>query len=320
MPSIARALRVWLSPSVAASPLAVAGCVLGVTMALAVLTAVSPRMSFAAEPVPAAKAPVAASPAKAASVAVRLYALDCGWLEFKDMRPFSDTGEYDGQTATIAVPCFLIRHPKGTLLWDTGLDPKFVQQSQSAPRGIRGTLEVPLEKQLLQLKLKPTDITWLAFSHLHLDHTGNANLFDSATWILNRTELQWASQPTGGGPIAPDTFSAYKHAKTQLIDADYDVFGDGTVRILKMPGHTPGHQVLLVTLPKSGKVLLSGDLYHLRRDRQQKLVPLFNTDRAQTLASFDRFERIAANTKARVVIQHDPEDFKSLPKFPAYLE
>jgi N-acyl homoserine lactone hydrolase len=263
----------------------------------------------------------ATAPAKAAApVVVRLYALDCGWLEFKDMRSFSDTGEYDGQTATIAVPCFLIRHPKGTLLWDTGLDPKFVQQSQGAPRGIRGTLEVSLEKQLLQLKLKPTDITQLAFSHLHLDHTGNANLFTSATWILNRTELQWASQPTGGGPISPDTFSGYKQAKTQLIDADYDVFGDGTVRILKMPGHTPGHQVLLLTLPKSGKVLLSGDLYHLRRDRQQKLIPLFNTDRAETLASFDRFERIAANTKARVVIQHDPEDFKALPKFPAYLE
>jgi N-acyl homoserine lactone hydrolase len=98
------------------------------------------------------------------------------------------------------------------------------------------------------------------------------------------------------------------------------VFGDGLVRILKTPGHTPGHQVLLVKLAKTGPVLLSGDLYHLRRDRQQKLIPLFNTDRAETLASFDRFERIATNTKARVVIQHDPEDFKSLPKFPAYLE
>ena len=294
MPSIA---RVWLA------------------IALAVLAApASPAQA-------AAQAPAATSPAKAtAPAAVRLYALDCGWLEFKDMRPLSDTGEYDGQAGTIAVPCFLVRHPKGTLLWDTGLDPKFVQQSQGAPHGIRGTLEVPLEKQLLQLKLKPTDITHLAFSHLHLDHTGNANLFTAATWILNRTELQWATQWPGGGTIAPDTFSAYKQAKTQLIDADYDVFGDGTVRILKMPGHTPGHQVLLVTLPKSGKVLLSGDLYHSRRDRQQKLIPVLNTNRAETLASFDRFERIATNTKARVVIQHDPEDFKALPKFPTYLE
>jgi N-acyl homoserine lactone hydrolase len=263
--------------------------------------------------------PVAAS-ARTGAVAVRLYALDCGTLEFKDMRPFSDTGEYDGQTATIAVPCFLIRHPKGNLIWDAGLDPKFVQRSDNGARGIRATMDVSVEKQLQELKLKPTDITHLAFSHLHLDHTGNANLFTSATWIMNRTELQWASQPTGGGPVAQDTFSGYKHAKTQLIDGDYDVFGDGTVRILKAPGHTPGHQVLLLTLPKAGQVLLSGDLYHLRRDREQKLIPQFNTDRAETLASIDRVERIVANTKARVVIQHDPQDFKALPKFPAYLE
>jgi N-acyl homoserine lactone hydrolase len=257
---------------------------------------------------------------QASTPAVRLYTLDCGTLEFKDLRLFSDTGEYDGQTATIAVPCFLIRHPKGTLVWDTGLDPKFVQRSDNGARGIRATQEVSVEKQLQQLNLKPTDITYLAFSHMHLDHTGNANLFTASTWILNRTEMQWASQPTGGGPVAQETFSGYQHAKTQLIDGDYDVFGDGTVRILKAPGHTPGHQVLLLSLPKSGKVLLCGDLYHFRRDREQKLVPLFNTDRAETLASFDRIERLVANTKARLVIQHDPQDFKALPRFPAYLE
>src|SRR5580698_5518401 len=256
----------------------------------------------------------------ATTPAIRLYTLDCGTLEFKDLRLFSDTGEYDGQSATIAVPCFLIRHPKGTLVWDTGLDPKFVQRSDNGARGIRATMEISVEKQLQQLNLKPTDITYLAFSHMHLDHTGNANLFTASTWILNRTEMQWAGQPTGGGPVAPDTFSGYQHAKTQLIDGDYDVFGDGTVRILKAPGHTPGHQVLFLTLPKSGKVLLSGDLYHFRRDREQKLVPLFNTDRAETLASFDRIERLVANTKARLVIQHDPQDFKALPRFPAYLE
>lgn len=285
---------------------------------LAALAILIPLAATAA-PKPAAPATATATTAPARAV-VRLYTLDCGSLEFKDMHSFSDTGEYDGQTMTIAVPCFLIRHPKGTLVWDTGLDPKFVQRSDNGARGIRATLNVSLEKQLQQLNLKPTDITYLAFSHLHLDHTGNANLFTASTWILNRTELQWATQPTAGGPIAQDTFTGYKHAKTQLIDGDYDVFGDGTVRILKAPGHTPGHQVLLLTLPQAGKVLLSGDLYHLRRDRQQKLIPLFNTDRAETLASFDRIERIVINTKARLVIQHDPEDFKALPKFPAYLE
>ncbi len=175
-----------------------------------------------------------------------------------------------------------------------------------------------LVDQLKVIGLAPADVTHVAFSHFHFDHTGNANLFGSATWILNKAELAWAQ--TNPGPfVNMDTISAYKTAKTQMIDGDYDVFGDGSVRILKTPGHTPGHQSLEVKLKKS-VVLLSGDLYHQQQSRRLRLVPLFNTGRADTLASIDRIERIANNTKARVVVQHDLRDFKSLPKAPAYLE
>jgi N-acyl homoserine lactone hydrolase len=249
---------------------------------------------------------------------IRLYTLDCGHLEFKDLSFFSDTGEYDGgKSGVIAVPCFVIRHPKGILVWDTGLSPAFPKGVNAA--GVSGAIDVPVEKQLAQIGMTPADVSYLAFSHLHSDHTGNANLFKSATWILNKTELAWAVNGGSGTPVEVSTFSAYKGAKTRMIDADYDVFGDGSVRILKTPGHTPGHQVLMLKLQKAGTVILAGDLYHFRADRASRLVPLFNTDRAQTLASFDRLERIARNTHARVVIEHDPEDFKALPKFPAYL-
>ena len=105
-----------------------------------------------------------------------------------------------------------------------------------------------------------------------------------------------------------------------MIEGDYDVFGDGAVRILKTPGHTPGHQVLLLELRKSGTVILSGDLYHLRDNRKFRRIPTFNSSRAETLASIDRIERIVKNRKARFVVQHDPVDFAALPKFPAYLE
>jgi N-acyl homoserine lactone hydrolase len=260
---------------------------------------------------------VGAEPAAPAAAEVRLYTLDCGHLEFKDQSFFSDTGEYDGKSTAIAVPCFVIRHPKGTLVWDTGLSPAFPQGVNAA--GVSGGFEGSVEKQLAQIALKPADVTYLAFSHLHSDHTGNANLFKSATWILNKTELEWALAGGSGSPVEVATFSAYKTARTHMIDGDYDVFGDGSVRILKTPGHTPGHQVLVLKLRKAGTVILAGDLYHFRADRTGKLVPLFNTDRAQTLASFDRVERIAHNTHARLVIEHDPEDFKALPKFPAYL-
>jgi N-acyl homoserine lactone hydrolase len=249
---------------------------------------------------------------------IRLYTLDCGHLEFKDLSFFSDTGEYDGgKSGAIAVPCFVIRHPRGILVWDTGLSPHFPKGVNAA--GVSGGIDVPVEKLLAQIGLQPEQVNYLAFSHLHSDHTGNANLFRSATWIMNKTELAWALAGGSRSPVDVSTFSAYKAAKTHLIDADYDVFGDGTVRILMTPGHTPGHQVLLLKLQKAGTVILAGDLYHFRADRAARLIPLFNTDRAQTLASFDRLERIARNTHARVVIEHDPEDFKGLPKFPAYL-
>ncbi len=127
------------------------------------------------------------------------------------------------------------------------------------------------------------------------------------------------ADPTPFG-VDPSTFTAYKTAKTQMIDGDYDVFGDGSVRILKAPGHTPGHQALQLKLKKTGVVILSGDLYHTRANRAAARVPGFNVSRADTLASINRIEKIVKNTKAHFVVQHDPDDFKSLPKFPAYLD
>lgn len=252
---------------------------------------------------------------------VRLYTLDCGRADLKDMGMFSDTGEYDGKPGSIVVPCFLIRHPKGMLLWDTGLGDKLAENKNGVDQGdIHLSVTVTLAGQLKKLGLEPGDVTYLAFSHLHFDHTGNANLFSSATWILNRTELNWAlGNPT---PFGVDTgsFSAYKNAKTKMIEGDYDVFGDGTVRILATPGHTPGHQMLELQLKKSGVVLLSGDLYHLRENQPTRRVPGFNYNRAETLASMDRIERIMVNTKARLVVQHDLGDIKGMPILPAYLE
>ena len=120
-------------------------------------------------------------------------------------------------------------------------------------------------------------------------------------------------------------FQAYaplETVKTTLIegDGDHDVFGDGSVIIVQAPGHTPGHTVLLLNTANSGKVLLAGDMWHLAEAREKRTVPQFNVDRAQTLASMDKVEALAASTSARVIRQHVPEDFNSLPKFPKALE
>lgn len=206
-------------------------------------------------------------------------------------------------------------------MWDTGLGDQVPRETNTGSNtGVRMRVDKPLGRQLAAIGLEPAQITYLAFSHLHLDHTGNANAFASATWILNRTELAWATTDPAPFAVVPASFSAYRRAKVKMIDGDYDVFGDGSVRILKAPGHTPGHEVLMLRLKNAGVVILAGDLYHMRTDRQFRRVPLFNTSRADTLASYDRIERIVRNTNAKLIIQHDPDDFGSLPKFPRYLD
>jgi N-acyl homoserine lactone hydrolase len=264
---------------------------------------------------------VAALVSHGAEAPIRLYVLDCGRIEFKDMAMFSDTGEYDGKSGKLVDTCYLIRHPKGILLWDTGLGDKIADQKGGVDNnGIHLYVDVTLQQQLKSLSLAPQDINYLAFSHFHFDHTGNANLFTSATWILNSAELAGALAPKPTIAEDPSTLSAREHTKTQMIDGDYDVFGDGSVKILKAPGHTPGHQVLEVKLAKSGTVILGGDLYHTQENRKSRHVPPINTSRAETLASMDRIERIVQNTHARFIIQHNPEDVAALPKLPGYLD
>lgn len=263
-----------------------------------------------------ATAPVAPPPH------IRLYTLDCGRIDVADMSLFSDTGEHSGEKGELAAPCFLIRHPKGDLLWDTGLGDRLAALPNGQPMGdvARLSVRVTLAAQLAQLGLKPSDIRYVAFSHLHFDHTGNANAFTASTWLLNSSELKWAlSTPTPFG-VDPTTFSGYTRAKITPTDQDYDVFGDGSVRILKAPGHTPGHQMLMVHLAGSGAVILSGDLFHTRENFEKSLVPPGNTSRAETLASADRLVRLLHNDGARLVVQHDLNDFKSLPAFPRFLE
>ena len=265
-----------------------------------------------------AAAPGAAAPAPA----VRLYTLDCGRIEISDMGMFSDTGEHAGERGSLTAPCFLIQHPRGTLLWEAGLGDRLagLPDGEEPIPGSRFRVSVTLASQLAKLGLKPADVDFVSFSHLHADHAGNAHAFATSTWLVNAAELAWAlGTPTPVG-VDPRLVRGHAKDKTVSLNLDHDVFGDGSVRILKTPGHTPGHQVLMVRLAKSGPVILSGDLFHARENFEKSLVPGFNVSRSETLASIDRVTRLMRTTGARLVVQHEPRDIASLPSFPAYLE
>lgn len=263
--------------------------------------------------------------AQQASPPVELYAMDCGRAEFSDVDIFADDGSFAGQSRELLVPCYLIRHPNGDLIWDTGL-PEAIADTPGGftPEGFPAHFEVPvkLTAQLAQLNLAPADIEFVSFSHMHSDHTGNGNLFAGATWIVDADErTRMFDAEHRADPRDFNNYNQLENAQTRLIegDGDYDVFGDGSVTIIQAPGHTPGHTVLLVRLPNAGPVLLTGDMWHLAESRERRTVPRFNTDREQTLASMDKIERIARETNARVIRQHVGEDFETLPRFPAPL-
>ncbi|MCU4119094.1 N-acyl homoserine lactonase family protein [Variovorax sp. N23] len=255
-------------------------------------------------------------------VSIKLYTLDCGLTEFQGAGSdvFSDTGEYEGKSLELPTPCFLIQHGKDWLLWDTGLSDKLAVLPNGQEKfGGRFSVRRTLAAQLKELSLKPDDIRYVGISHLHFDHTGNIGLFPRSTFIVAASEL--ASARGKPKPFGVDTASIRPLSGSKILasDMDHDVFGDGTVKMLKTPGHTHGHRSLIVKLPQAGVVLITGDLYHTRLNYEKGLIPRIN-DRAETMASIDRFARIRTITDARVVIQHSPEDFASMPAFPRFLE
>ncbi len=266
-----------------------------------------------------ANAPVSSQVARpAAAASPRLYALDCGRVHLPDMSMFSDTGEYDGVSGTLVAPCFLVVHPSGTLLWDTGLNDQLAGKGPvQVEGGVMLQVERSLQAQLQMIGVQRID--YLGFSHFHFDHTGNAAAFRDATWLVSRVDIDAALNKPDAF-INPDDIRPGGQTKQLSLDGDHDVFGDGTVKILKTPGHTPGHQSLLLRLAENGPVILSGDLYHTRDNRRYQRVPALNHNRADTLASMNRIETMARNLGARIIIQHDPEDFAALPQAPGHLK
>lgn len=253
--------------------------------------------------------------------ALRLYALNCGRIDVSDANVFSDTGDYVGVKTTLVDSCYLISHPEGDLLWDAGLQDAMSQSPEGVTSGPY-TLRVTetLVRQLGVLGLVPADIEYVAFSHSHFDHVGNAGLFAGATWLSNPKEYEWmyrdaAREGNGFEAIAP-----MEMAERIDVTSDYDIFGDGSVTIIQTPGHTPGHMSLRVSLEGSGEYLLTGDLYVMDGSQDLHPVPVFNTSREETLASMEKFDALASKLGATVVIQHSAADFEALPKLPDFLD
>lgn len=252
-----------------------------------------------------------AGPAAAQAPALQLWRLDCGTVEVSDFDVFSDTYLYEGQPKSLTSSCYLVRHGDQYLLWDTGVAGPSKEWVFTISRKER------IVDQLKRIGVAPGRINYVGISHYHDDHTGQAADFPGATLLMGSGDWDVVK----GRPATAARFTPWIQggSKVEAVGRDKDVFGDKSVTILDMPGHTPGHKALLVRL-KSGAVLLTGDLYHSTAQVPNRGVPIFNTNRADTLASMDRFQAIAKSLKAKVIIQHEPDDVAKLPAFPKAAE
>lgn len=249
---------------------------------------------------------------------VRLHVFDCGELSFPDISAFG-LNNSDTDVRRMFVPCYLIRHPEGDLLWDAGLDPAIAGQGVVNAGAFTMTYARPLLDQMDDMGLGSDDVDFIALSHLHFDHVGAAKQFPNARLLIQAAEYEAAFlRPDDyGGVYDLEWYGDLAGNSRQLLSGDHDVFGDGSVMIVSAPGHTPGHQVLLVHLRNTGPVLLSGDLYHFRATRRLRAVPTFNSNANQTLASMDKIERLIADAGATLWIEHDRALAETLALAPA---
>mgnify|MGYP001501799443 CR=1 FL=1 len=294
-------------------------CVSGTGLALLVLLAWHQGTS-GAQTAPATKPPAPKS--------LRLYIFDCGVLTVSraGTERYNVTPEEVGETR-FSVPCFLVAHPRGTLMWDLGVIPDATVEAaaQGARSDVNPTVSAvvrrTLKSQLAQIGYNPADITYFAISHAHIDHTANMNQFAASTWLARPAERMFMWQENNPR-VNPTFYTELKTSKTVKLDQDeYDVFRDGQVILKAAPGHTPGHQVLILKLPSTGRVMLSGDLYHYPQERTLHRAPPENEFSVQqSAASRETIEEYLQKTKTVLWIEHDFVADAKLKKSPAYYE
>lgn len=245
----------------------------------------------------------------------RLYVLNCGEGIAGDISRWSPSVNV-GKPMAFANNCYLIKHTQGWMLWDTGVDDSIAAmpdgQAPTDPKAIHWRRPKTLASQLAQLGVKPSDIQYVAVSHTHPDHIGNVEMFPQAMLLVQKAEYEW--------PGANNTPRFKPGHPVTKLEGDKDVFGDGSVTLISTSGHTPGHQSLLLKLPRTGAVVLSGDAAHFESNWVNRRVPSINFDKDMTLASMQRIAELLAREKAQLWINHDKAQRDTLKMAPQYYE
>jgi N-acyl homoserine lactone hydrolase len=238
----------------------------------------------------------------------------------------------------VPVGFFLIKHPKGNIMFDTGDNDKLVSDktywgpmAAMLDKGVDPDLTI--DAQLGKVGLKPSDINYVILGHMHLDHAGNASKFPNATIIVQRDEIINAFWPKPGyaGPYIPGDLAGLRApvgsnlpAKQKVIElnGDLDLFGDGSILIHRNVGHTPGSQMALVRLPKTGAIVLTSDAAYLPENFEKDLLPSVSLayDPAGIMQGYQWIKMMRDVEGAKVFMAHDAEGYKQHKHSPEFYE
>lgn len=257
---------------------------------------------------------------------MKLYFFECGTLE--SQKHLFTFGRGFGEPFFVPVPFFLIEHPKGKILFDTGnalnvaINPEAHWGDATKAYYPRMNEEDYIINQLSKIGIEPKEISYVVLSHLHLDHAGGVGQFPKAKYIVQRNELHWA--------YVPDFYQKAAYIKADfdrnvdwLIlegreDDNHDLFGDGSIKVWFTPGHTPGHQSLLVKLEESGEFLLSGDCCYTEEILNEDILPGLVWSPSEAIRSIKRLREARDLRGIKIITGHDPVAWKNFKKSPEY--
>jgi glyoxylase-like metal-dependent hydrolase (beta-lactamase superfamily II) len=253
---------------------------------------------------------------------IDLFALCGGHLELDRASMFDDLPP--GQPWTVPIPCVLVVHPRGRLLFDTGIharariDPVGRLGAERAKRlGVKSREGEDVVAQLALLGLGPDDVGYVANSHLHFDHCGGNEFFPRATFLVQKAELEAARRPGFAPGYNPSPVDFDHPLDYRMVEGEHDVFGDGRVILFPTFGHTPGHQSLRVRPGKGADWVGAADACYTRENMDRDVLPRILWNGPIMRESLAALRRLRDQGGATVFFGHDPEQWRTTPRAPA---
>ncbi|HEY3598345.1 MAG TPA: N-acyl homoserine lactonase family protein [Paraburkholderia sp.] len=260
---------------------------------------------------------------------IRLYMLQTGSMKCKVHNIKMNQG--DGAPFEIPIPFYLLTHPKGHMIIDGGTAIEAAADAHGYWGTVANVYQPVMEQdegcvaQLRKLGIEPEEIRYVMQSHLHIDHTGSVGRFPNATHVVQRAEYEYAFTPDwyASGAYCRKDFDR-PGLKWQflngLADDELDFFGDGTLKVIFSPGHSPGHQSFLVTLPNTGPMLLAVDAAYTFDHWNEQALPGFASSMVDAVRSVQKLQGLVQRTGAQVITGHDPDAWPKLRRAPQWYD